>query len=56
MLSELFTVSVTDGKITPLTALAWYGIASTVWFPDGKGLVTVGELFAFVRGARKSET
>jgi DNA-binding winged helix-turn-helix (wHTH) protein/Tol biopolymer transport system component len=40
---ELFLVSVTDGRIRPLTSLAWSYIASTVWLPDGSGLVMVAK-------------
>jgi Tol biopolymer transport system component/DNA-binding winged helix-turn-helix (wHTH) protein len=41
--SELFLVSVTDASIKPLTSLAWSYIASTVWLPDGSGLVMVAK-------------
>jgi Tol biopolymer transport system component/DNA-binding winged helix-turn-helix (wHTH) protein len=41
--SEVFVVSVADGQMKPLTALAWHRIDSTVWLPDGSGLVIVAK-------------
>ena len=41
--SEVFVVSVADGQIKPLTALAWHSVFSTVWLPDGCGLVMVAK-------------
>ena len=41
--SEVFVVSVADGQIKPLTALAWHSVFSTVWLPDGSGLVMVAK-------------
>lgn len=38
---ELFLVSLIDSQIKPLTTLSWFTIASTIWLPDGSGLVTV---------------
>jgi len=40
---EVFVVSVASGEIKPLTALAWTHVASTVWLPDGSGLVMVAK-------------
>jgi Tol biopolymer transport system component/DNA-binding winged helix-turn-helix (wHTH) protein len=41
--SEVFVMSVADGQIKPLTALAWHSVFSTVWLPDGSGLVMVAK-------------
>ncbi len=36
-------VSVADGQIEPLTALAWNRVDSTVWLPDWSGLIMVAK-------------
>jgi Tol biopolymer transport system component/DNA-binding winged helix-turn-helix (wHTH) protein len=41
--SEVFVLSVVNGQIKPLTALAWNSVYSTVWLPDGSGLAMVAK-------------
>ena len=40
---DVFAVSVVDGQVIPLTGLEWHYVASTVWLPDGSGLVMVAK-------------